>query len=131
MKVAAVGSRGDDAGTDDEFAEALAMLSLRGIGRKQRIERVDDARVIQIFRIKLGQARAVEGGAEIKIVPAWPFAHEADFGEIGASTPVRATRHADDDLVLSKAVRSEAFFERGHEARQVAFALGERESAGR
>ncbi len=97
-----------EAGADDEIAEALAGLALLRVGGEQRIERRDDAVVLQILGVELGQARAVERGAEIEVVAAGAFADQADLGEIGPRAAVRAAGHADDDVVLGKAVRARA-----------------------
>ena len=69
------------------------------VGREDRIERGDDAGVIEVLGIELRQARAVEGRAEIEVVAARSFADEADLGEIGPRAAVRAAGHADDDVV--------------------------------
>src|SRR6185437_4668443 len=107
MEVAAVPGLGHEAGADAEGAEALALLALPGIGGKQRIERSDDAGVIEILGIELVHARTVERRAEIKIVAARPFADQADLGEIRPRAAVRAAGHADDDVVGGQAVRRE------------------------
>lgn len=65
MEVGAVAARGDGAGPDGVVAEALTLLSFFGIGGKQWIERGDDARMIEVFSVKLVHARAVEGGPKI------------------------------------------------------------------
>ena len=85
----------------------------------------------KILGVKLRQARAVERGAEIEVVAAGSFADQTDLGEIGPRAAVRAAGHADDDVVVGKAVGRKPRVERGDEIGQIALALGEREAAGR
>ncbi len=131
MEVGAVAARGDGAGTDHEVAEALAFLPPGDVSRKQRIERGDDPGVIEIFGVELVHARAVEGRAEIKVVAARPFADQADLGEIRPRAAVRASGHADDDVVSRQSVRCKFPIERVEQLRQIALALRQREAAGR
>src|SRR5262244_838348 len=82
VEVGAVAARGDVAGPDHEIAETLALLPLFYICGEQRVERGDDAGVIEIFGVELVHPRAVEGRAEIKVVAARSFADQANFGKI-------------------------------------------------
>src|SRR6185437_15654687 len=74
------------AGADREVAEALALLPIGRISRENRIERRDDALVVEVLGVKLAHARAVKGGAEIEVVAAGTFADQADLGDIGPRT---------------------------------------------
>src|SRR6266702_6466191 len=130
MKLPPVAAPGDEAGADDELAEALAFGALGGIGGKQRIERRDDRGVVEVFGIELVQARSVDGGAEIEVVAAWSLADQTDLGQVGPRAAIRAAGHADDDLIIAEPMRGEPLFERGQEFGQVAFALGQREPTG-
>src|ERR1017187_2268637 len=82
VEVAAVAGGGDEAGANGEIAEALALLPLGGVGSEDRIERGDERAMLEILGIELVHARAVEGGAEIEVVAARPFADQADLGVI-------------------------------------------------
>src|SRR5262252_1294526 len=126
VKVSTVCGRSDEAGAGHEAAKPFLGFTLGGVGGKERVQFGNDPGMVEVFGVELGEPRAVKGSAEIKIIAARPFAHEADLGEIGARAAVRAAGHADHDLVLGEAVRGEPFFERSHEAWQVALALGER-----
>ena len=77
----------------------LVRPPLVGVGREQRIKRGNDAGVIEVFAIKLVEPRAVEGAAEIEIVAAGTFADQADFGKIRPGAAVRASGHANDDVI--------------------------------
>ena len=112
MEICAVAARGDVAGADHEVAEALAFLPPGDVSRKQCIERGDDPGVIEIFGVELVHARAAEGRAEIKVVAARPFADQADLGEIRPRAAVRASGHADDDVVGRQSVRCKFLIER-------------------
>src|SRR5476649_573260 len=105
VEVAAVAGGGDEAGANGEIAEALALLPPGGIGRENRIERGDDRAMLEILGVELVHARAVVGGAEIKIVTARPFADQANFRKVWPSAAVRAAGHADDDVVGREIVR--------------------------
>src|ERR1700681_3153173 len=83
VEIAPVARRRDVAGADDEIAEALAGDALARVSAKQGIEPGDDLVVLEILGIELGQARSVEGGAEIEIVAAGPFADQSDLGDVG------------------------------------------------
>ena len=131
VEVAAVAGSRHEARADREFAEPLARLALLRISREQRIERRDDSVVLEVFGVKLGEPRAVERRAEIEVVAAGPFADQADLGDIRPRAAVRAAGHADDDVVVGEAVRREPLVERVDQFGQIAFALGEREPAGR
>src|SRR5581483_4794241 len=131
MEIGAVAARGDEAGADHVVAEALALPPFFGISRKQRFERGNDTGVIEIFRVKLVHARAVEGRAEVEIVAARPLPDDAYFGEVGPRAAVRATRHANHDVVRGQTVRGEFLVERIEKLRHVALALGQGEAAGR
>ena len=131
MKIGAVARRRDEPGTDGKGAETFARLPPLGIGREQRVERGNDAGMIEIFAIKLVEPRAVEGAAQIEIVAAGAFADQADFGEIGPGAAVRASGHADDDVIGGKTMRRKPVIERVQKLGQIALALGQREAAGR
>src|SRR6187397_522479 len=131
MEICAVAARGDVAGADHEVAEALAFLPPGDVSRKQWIEGSDDANVIKIFGVELVHARAVERRAEIEVVAARPFADQADLGEVRPRAAVRASGHADDDVVGRQSVRCKFLIERIEQLRQIALALGQREPAGR
>src|SRR5258705_3861373 len=93
VEVATVAGRRHEARPDHEIAEAFAALAVCRISGEQRIECAYDAGVIEVFGIKLGEARAVEGGAEIKIVTARPFAEEPYLRQVGAGGNDPKTRH--------------------------------------
>src|SRR5450631_695622 len=97
VEVAAVAGGGDEAGANGEIAEAFALLPPGGVGGENRIERCDDGAVFEILGIELVHARAVVGGAKIKIVAARPSADQADLGEIRPRATVRTASHTDDD----------------------------------
>jgi hypothetical protein len=103
----------DEAGTDGEIAEALALLPVGRIGRDNWIERGDDRGVLEILGVELGQARAIEGGAEIEVVAARAFADQADFGEIRSRAAIRAAGHADDDVVGGQPMGGEPLLQHG------------------
>src|SRR6185437_11719138 len=79
VEVAAIAARRHVTGANAEVAEALGLLPLTRVCGKQRVERGNDAGVVEVLGIKLVHARAVEGGADIKIVAAGPFADQTDL----------------------------------------------------
>jgi len=101
MEVRSIAGRGDKAGADCVVAEALTRLPLAHIGGKDRIERGNDAFVIEILGKELGQTLAIEGGAEIKVVFARRFADETNLRQIRPGAAIRATGHPDDNLVMA------------------------------
>src|SRR5271157_2314781 len=131
MEIPAISGRRHKAGANDKVAKAFAAVALLGISGKQRIERGDNSVVFQILRVKLRQPRAVERGAEIEVVAAGALADQTDLGKIWPRAAVRATGHADDDVVLRKPGRRELLVKRSEQGREIPFALGEGEPAGR
>src|SRR5215470_2255452 len=105
VKVGAVCGGRDETGTDHEATKPFLGFAVGGVGGKERVQFGDDSGVVEVFGIEFGEPRAVKGSAQIKVVAARPFAHEANFGEVWARAAVRAAGHADDDLVLGEAVR--------------------------
>src|SRR5262249_62383435 len=99
VEITAIGSRCDKSGANGEIADPLALVPVGGIGSEHRVERGDDAGVIKILCVELGQARAVEGSAEIHVVTAWPFPDQADLGEVRPRAAVRAAGHAYENVV--------------------------------
>src|SRR3981081_941488 len=130
VEIAPIAGRCDVAGADDEIAEALAGDALARVSAKQGIEPGDDLVVLQILGIELGQARSVEGGAEIKIVAAGSFADQSDLGDVGPRAAVGAAGHADHDVVAREIMRRQPRVERRDEVGQKTLAFGERETAG-
>src|SRR3954452_19867323 len=82
VEVAAVRRPRDVAGADQEGAEALAGLAVVRVGRKQRVQGGDDAVVLEVLGVELRQPRALERAAEIEVVAARTFAHEADLRDV-------------------------------------------------
>ena len=63
MEVGAISGGDNKAPTDGEIAEALALLPFRCVSGENRIERGNDARVIEVLGIELVHTRSVEGRA--------------------------------------------------------------------
>src|SRR5712675_1276574 len=127
VEIAPIAGRRDVAGADDEVAEALARDALARVSAKQGIEPGDDLVVLQVLGIELGQARSVEGGAEIEIVAARSFADQADLGDVGPRAAVGAARHADHDVVGREIMRRHPRAEHSREVAQNTLARRERE----
>src|SRR5271154_2955865 len=89
MKVGTIRGRRDETGADQKAAKSFLRLAVGGIGGEKRVQLGDDPGVVEVFSIELGEACAVKGGAEIKIVAARPFTHEAYLREVGPCAPVR------------------------------------------
>src|SRR4029077_13635426 len=89
VKIAAVAGARHEPGTNDEFAEAFAVMALGGVSGEYRVERRHDAGVVKILAVKLGKSWAVIGCAEIEFVASGPSADQADLGEIGPRAAVR------------------------------------------
>src|SRR5689334_8425960 len=83
VKITAAQSRRDEPHAQKKFAERLTVRPEPRVDREQRIERFDDAFVLEVLRIELREPRAVNSAAEVKIVAAGAFADQADLGEIG------------------------------------------------
>src|ERR1700674_3823245 len=84
----AVAGGRNKAGADAVIAEMLAVRALARIGRQDGVEGRDNGSVVQILGVKLGHARAVEGGAEIEVVAAGTLADQGDLREIGPRAAV-------------------------------------------
>ena len=119
------------AGADHEVAEALAGGALQGIAADDRSEEGDDVGVEDARLVEDVQAGTVERGAEVDVVFAGGATHEPDFSEVGAAATVGATGDAEGNLVVAEAGGFHFGFEIGNEFREVAFALGEGETASR
>src|SRR5471030_1026090 len=105
MEVAAIAGCCDESRADGEIGEPLAVLTAGRIGRKQRLERGDNAGMIDVLDIKFGQARAVECGAKIEVVAAGALPDQSDLGEIWPCAAVRATGHSDNNVFIRQLVR--------------------------
>src|SRR5918995_1553254 len=100
MEIAPIAGRGDDAGADEKVPEPLRVLTAMSISCKERIEGANDLVVLEVGGIKLREARAVKGAAEIEIITARPFAHESDLGDVRTGAAIGAARHANGDLIF-------------------------------
>src|SRR5262249_8323954 len=115
MKIAAVAGARHEPGANDEFAEAFAVTAPRGVRGEYRVEHRHDARAGKILAVKRGRWWAVIGCAEIEIVASGSSADQANLGEIGPRAAIRATGHADNDVVLLDSVRRQPLLQRKHE----------------
>src|SRR5918999_2942019 len=110
MEIRAIAGWRDKARADHVVSKMFARLALGHEGGKNRIERGDDAFVIEILGKKFRQPLAVEGAAEIEIVFAWVFPDEPDLGNVGPCATIRAAGHTDDDLVIAESMGGKTLF---------------------
>src|SRR5947207_7714230 len=100
VKIAPVRGRRNEPHAKEKFAERLAVRPESRIDREQRIERLDDAFVLEILGIEFREPGAVDGAAEVKVVAPGAFADQADLGEVRPRAAVGTAGHADDDVLL-------------------------------
>src|SRR5205085_11329945 len=98
VKIATVASCSNEAGANGEIAKMFVAVTLGRIGGKKWIEPFDDRGMIEVLGIELGKARAVECGAQIKVVATRRFSDEADLSEIRSRATVGAAGHPNDDV---------------------------------
>ena len=131
MKIGAVARLGNESGADRKVAEVFALLVFGGISCEHRIKRADNAGVVEILGIELVHSRAVERSTKVKVVAARPFANQTNLGKVRTRAAVRATGHANNDIVSRESVRRKSLIERGYQIGQIALTFREREPAGR
>ena len=121
------------AGPEDPRApisEALAGEPLGGKTRQKRTQFRNNVLGLHIVVMEPVQARSALVATEVNLVATGSLAHQANLRHVGAGAPIRAARHADDDLLVGQAHLRQHRFKLGDQVRQVALAFGQSQSAG-
>ena len=131
VKIPALPRGLDVAGADGEVAEMLARIALARVAVDDWLKRGDDLLVGQAFPVEFVQPVARESAAQVQVVLAKILADQRDLGQVGPGAAIRATGHADDDVVLPQPHLFQFRFQRADKMRQFALALGQGKPATR